>query len=96
MDDCLAEWKVDCVDLLKIDVEGHEPKVFAGASNALAARRIRAILCEFNDHWLREAGSSPQALLQTLEAAGFVDAELRGLTPNFPARCIDTRLLILK
>ena len=37
LDDCLAEWKVDRVDLLKIDVEGHEGKVFAGAERPLAS-----------------------------------------------------------
>ena len=30
LDDCLDDWRVDSVDLLKIDVEGHEAKVFAG------------------------------------------------------------------
>ena len=95
LDDCLADWKVDRVDLLKVDVEGHEPKVFAGAAKALAEGRIRAILCEFNDYWLRQAGSSPQALWQTLAAKGFVDAAYPGSTPIFLAECIDTRLLLL-
>lgn len=75
LDDCLDEWKVDKVDLLKIDVEGHEGKVFAGASNALAAGRIKAILCEFNDYWLRETGTTPQAVFDTLTGYGFVDQE---------------------
>jgi FkbM family methyltransferase len=71
LDDCLDEWQVTHVDLLKIDVEGWEPRVFAGASQALASGRIDAILCEFNDHWLRAAGSSPQALWKMLTAFGF-------------------------
>lgn len=71
LDDCLDEWQVAHVDLLKIDVEGWEPQVFEGASRALAAGRIGAILCEFNDYWLRAAGSSTQALRKMLMAFGF-------------------------
>ena len=93
LDDCLAEWSVDHVDLLKIDVEGYEPKVFAGAAKTLAAGRIGAILCEFNDYWLRADGSSPQALWQTLADVGFVDAEHPSRIPTFLAGCCVTRLL---
>jgi FkbM family methyltransferase len=71
LDDCLDEWQVARVELLKIDAQGWEPKVFAGASRSLASGRIDAILCEFNDHWLRAAGSSPQALWKTLVSSGF-------------------------
>jgi FkbM family methyltransferase len=71
LDDCMDEWQVAYVDLLKIDVEGWEPQVFEGTSRALEAGRIGAILCEFNDHWLRAAGSSPQALWNSLKGFGF-------------------------
>lgn len=94
LDDCIYEWGVERIDLLKVDVEGYEPRVFAGASIALTSRRIRAILCEFNDYWLRKAGSTPEALWQVLSFAGFVDAESPGLTPSFPSGCLTTRLLL--
>lgn len=71
LDDCLDEWQVAHVNLLKIDAQGWEPRVFAGASRSLASGRIDAILCEFNDHWLRAVGSSPQALWKTLVTFGF-------------------------
>lgn len=71
LDDCLAEWQVSHVNLLKIDVEGWEPRVFEGASHALASGRIDAVLCEFNDFWLRAGGSSPEALWKMLKAVGF-------------------------
>ena len=71
LDDCLDEWQVTHVDLLKIDVEGWEPRVFEGASRALTSGRIDASLCEFNDFWLRAAGSSAQALWKMLMAFGF-------------------------
>lgn len=73
LDDCLAEWAVGQIDLLKIDVEGYEPLVFEGASAALSAGRIRAILCEFNEYWLRRAGSSVSGLREQLLGFGFVD-----------------------
>jgi len=89
LDDCLGEWRVAHVDLLKISVQGWEPRVLAGASRSLASGRIDAMLCEFCDHWLRATGSSPQALWKTLVSYGFhptndfdVDRLPRGGTAN--------------
>jgi FkbM family methyltransferase len=64
---------INGIDLLKIDVEGYEARVLAGASELLAARRIRAILCEFNEHWLSRAGSSPEQLEEMVVHAGFAE-----------------------
>jgi hypothetical protein len=47
--------------------------VLAGAREALAAGRIRAILCEFNDPWLRRAGSSAAELYALLRGYHFRD-----------------------
>jgi FkbM family methyltransferase len=71
LDDCLDDWRVPHVDLLKIDVEGWEPRIFEGARRALASGRIDAILCEFNEHWLRAGGSSSEALWKMLAGFGF-------------------------
>jgi FkbM family methyltransferase len=71
LDDCLDEWKVVRVDLLKIDVEGWEPRVCDGASRALTSGRISAILCEFNGYWLRATGSSAHRLWNTLVECGY-------------------------
>jgi hypothetical protein len=40
--------------------------------------RIRAILCEFNEHWLSRAGSSPQVLERTIRDAGLAELESFG------------------
>jgi len=74
LDDCLAEWGIERVDLLKIDVEGFEPQVLAGAGSALRSGRIRAMLCELNDWWLRQAGGSAEELYRLIGSQGFCNA----------------------
>jgi FkbM family methyltransferase len=73
LDECLTDWDVGRVDLLKVDVEGFEPAVLAGAAGALAAGRVGSILCEFNAHWLARAGESPASLRARILASGFQD-----------------------
>ncbi|MDQ6666522.1 MAG: FkbM family methyltransferase [Acidobacteriota bacterium] len=92
LDDCMAEWGIDRIDLLKIDVEGHEPKVFEGATKALAAGRIQAVMCEFNEFWLHHAGTSSAGLYRTLTAAGLVD---QNGPADFQAGGMETRFLHL-
>jgi FkbM family methyltransferase len=91
LDRCLSDWGVDEVDLIKIDVEGHELRVLDGAAEALANGRIRAILIEFNDYWLRRQGTTPQEVYGRLVAAGFEDTE--GV-PHFEESGVDTRFLV--
>lgn len=73
LDDCLDGWGIKVVDLLKIDVEGFEAAVFCGAESAFRSGRIRAILCEFNAHWLGRAGTTPAELRECLLQHGFTD-----------------------
>lgn len=54
---------------LKIDVEGFEPAVIAGARRALA--RTRVVVLELSPSLHRQAGFSTEAMLQTLRTAGF-------------------------
>jgi FkbM family methyltransferase len=76
---------VDRIDLIKIDVEGHEASVLAGAKRMLREGRIKAVLCEFNEHWLCESGSSTRDLERILREAGFQESEhaLRGPENRF-------------
>ena len=93
LDACMSDLGVEAVDLLKIDVEGYEPLVLAGSVEALAAGRIRAVLCEFNDYWLNRAGTDARGLYQTLLAAGFVDTNAG---TEISTGGVATRLLIYR
>jgi FkbM family methyltransferase len=58
------------VRFIKIDVEGHELEVLAGAAKTLADHRP-LICCEVNAPLLRERGSSTGALLGAFRDVGF-------------------------
>lgn len=57
--------------LLKIDVEGGEQAVLAGADQLLNGGRCDALAIELNPAALARAGSSVSALVERLDAAGF-------------------------
>jgi len=96
IDNFLDEHHVGDVDLLKLDAQGHEPQVIAGASKSLREGRIRAIVCEFYGYWLRASGQDPRALWNTLETAGFVDAERPGSAPTFTDNSNHRCFLVLR
>jgi FkbM family methyltransferase len=76
LDACVDEWDVRRVDLMKIDVEGAEPRVLAGGAANLANGVVRHMMIEINGPRLVEAGSSPAALVNELAALGFEPARL--------------------
>lgn len=89
LDDCLEARGIDRVDLIKLDVEGWEPSVIAGAARILARQAVGAILCELNDYWLSRVGSGAEDLHQQLLRHGFRDS-----TPHRSVRAFETRLFI--
>jgi FkbM family methyltransferase len=76
LDDCLDDWRVESIDLMKIDVEGAEPRVLAGGAVHLARGTVRHAMIEINGPRLVEAGSSPAALIDQLSGLGFEPARL--------------------
>lgn len=82
LDDCLEEYRVERVDLMKIDVEGFEPNVVEGAMGYITRGKVGAILCEFNSYWLERNGGSSEILFETLTGLGFEPANGR---PDFEA-----------
>jgi FkbM family methyltransferase len=79
LDEVMEDLGIERIDFMKIDVEGHEPRVLRGAQQLLCNRRVSAVLCEFNEHWLVRAGSSP-ARLEALLQAGGLEAKHRAST----------------
>lgn len=71
LDACLSQQCIERARMLKLDVEGHEPQVLAGASESLWRGCFDFILVEFNELWLGRSGSSPLALLEQLRASGY-------------------------
>lgn len=71
LDAVLEELGISRVDLIKIDVEAHEPEVFSGCQSLLRRGCIQHILCEFNDPLLRQRGTSSRELLDYLRCMGY-------------------------
>jgi FkbM family methyltransferase len=70
---CLQDAGITALDLLKIDVEGHEPAVLRGGLEWLTSGRIKALMIELNDEALKRAGSSTEGLHAQILALGFRD-----------------------
>lgn len=66
------------IDVMKIDVDGYEWQVFSGCERLFREKKIRAILCEFNEHWLNQVGSSAPALERFLSEQGFMKQKTWG------------------
>jgi FkbM family methyltransferase len=80
LDAWLAQAKVEQVGFVKMDVDGHECSVLAGAAEMLARDRP-TILLEISPYILEVRGGSLGALLGQLEAAGY---RLHGLGDGAP------------
>ncbi len=70
LDGLVAGQSLDRLDLVKIDVEGAEPDVLAGATEVLATHHP-ALLLEVYDPFLRREGTSAAALFADLAARDY-------------------------
>jgi FkbM family methyltransferase len=71
LDDYLAGENLPRLDLIKIDAEGAEHRVLLGARKTLSAFKP-IILVELLEGALRHQGSSPEAVIQELQAMGYL------------------------
>jgi FkbM family methyltransferase len=70
LDAFAAQHGIHSIDLMKIDIEGSETRALRGASRLLSSGAIRHILIEFNPHWLKRMGSSPDELYDLFDQFG--------------------------
>ena len=77
----------DAVDLIKIDVEGHEPAAIEGMRD-LIARSHPIIVSECNEYWLQSSNTSGREYIALLNSYGYQVFDLSDLsvamTPDSP------------
>jgi FkbM family methyltransferase len=71
LDDHCAKHGLQTIDLLKIDVEGAELDVLAGAQALLAERVVRSLLFEVSLPQIEALGHEPGAVFELLAGAGY-------------------------
>jgi FkbM family methyltransferase len=76
LDDVLDELGIETVRLMKVDVEGAEPKVFAGGERSLGAGRVQHVISEINGPYLVKVGSSPRKVCEQMKGMGFEFAKV--------------------
>ena len=77
LDALLRENKIDTVDLIKIDVQGYEPKVISGLRETITSSPNLTLLTEFWPQGIDEAGEDANEFLQTLRELGLTLHELQ-------------------
>lgn len=71
LDTLCAKNGIAAIDFLKIDVQGAEGRVLAGARKILQASPNVVLMTEFWPYGLTRCGSDPEVYLKTLESLGF-------------------------
>lgn len=70
VDQYVGEQQIQCVDLMKLDVEGSELSVLEGARHSLEAGIIRCVQFEYNVPFMK-SGATLAAMFQLLSSCGF-------------------------
>jgi len=81
------------IDILKLDIEGCEPRALRGAEKTLARQKKILLICEFNPSLLEMCGTNPRDFLQQLRSLGFAMQVLE-LTGKL-SQCSDDEILRL-
>ena len=96
IDELLKENKIENLDLIKIDVQGYEPKVLKGMSNIVKSSKELIILSEFWPKGILEAGENPKEFLATLRKMQFQLFELKKNGSLIPLKPCDDQQFIKK
>ncbi|MXV92198.1 MAG: FkbM family methyltransferase [Chloroflexi bacterium] len=70
IDDCLAEWGIDRVDIIKMDIEGAELTALRGMRRAIRRSPDLALVMEYNPSALQAFGHAPTAVLDAARGLG--------------------------
>src|SRR5207344_48109 len=71
LDAALDDAGIDCVDVLKMDIEGAEAAALRGLERRLGSGRIPQIVLEVHPHHLRDQGSSVIEVVTALRRHGY-------------------------
>ena len=69
VDDLVAEYKLERVDFIKVDVEGAEDLAWAGMSNTIKSNPGITIFMELNPARMRTLGKDPKPFFTSIVAA---------------------------
>ena len=77
IDALLAENDIETLDLIKIDVQGYEPKVIAGLCETITRSPKLTLLTEFWPKGIHDAGGDPKEFLKILRELDLTLHELK-------------------
>ena len=77
IDELLKENKIENLDLIKIDVQGYEPKVLKGMRKIVKSSKELILLSEFWPKGILQAGENPKEFLAMLRKMQFQLFELK-------------------
>ena len=77
IDDYCRENEIDAIDLVKIDVEGHELCVLKGMSTLLSGKKVKNIFIEMNNQTLPAAGTSIDSVVGFLDKFGYAGYSIK-------------------
>jgi len=77
------QFGIERIDFLKVDVDGFEPAVIAGAQSLLNQGRISHVLIECNEEWLGQVGTNSTNVIEELRKHGMTRARRIGRSEDF-------------
>ncbi|MGH9735924.1 MAG: FkbM family methyltransferase [Candidatus Acidiferrales bacterium] len=90
LDEFCDSEKIERINFLKVDVEGFEMSVFAGAKRLLQEHRVDYICFEISRNPLKAAGFEARNVFETLETYGYFSYALEKTTGRFSGPLHDT------
>jgi hypothetical protein len=67
----LDSFRIDRVDLMKVDIEGSEYEAILGSPEVFRAGRVSVLALEYHPPILRKRGVDPSVIHNFLEEAGY-------------------------